>query len=326
MNDHQSVPTADRKAESELTRMLASTHNRLGRAVEQRVTAQGGVPELQDPELALSRILAAAHRSALTAVKQRLDRRSAPARSLTAPVKQPPSKQPGKLTSPAETRLKHRQDTLLLVRAYWPCDLLDMLRSAREMLERLEDGPARASGCRERAIVEKVGARLAEVRKLPTTRQRPASAEGTDFLTEAEVRLARPAEELRHEVEQAWHLLTEELTPLIRATDPRPHDVALAGSVAQDVADDLAYAARHARELSEAAAELERLNDDFTGADLTRAPLGNAWLKGVLWDAATIWPDDWEPRIRRASLPHDAHQGTLVIASDPRLSLIPAEA
>ncbi|MFJ4767620.1 hypothetical protein ACIP88_00685 [Streptomyces uncialis] len=69
-----------------------------------------------------------------------------------------------------------------------------------------------------------------------------------------------------------------------------------------------------------------RLSDDFTRAGLTRAPLKDVCLQGVLWDAATTWPDGWEPHIRHASRPSDDDEDTLVIASDPQRTPITASA
>ncbi|MFJ7423824.1 hypothetical protein ACIQXD_35300 [Streptomyces uncialis] len=125
-------------------------------------------------------------------------------------------------------------------------------------------------------------------------------------------------------MEQARQLMHEELAPLLRGF--RGHGAEVVGAVAQDVADDFAQAARHALDLFETVAEMERLSNDFTGADLTRAPLKDACLQGVLWDAATLWPGDGEPHIRRASRPCDDDGDTLVIASDPQRTPITANA
>jgi hypothetical protein len=96
--------------------------------------------------------------------------------------------------------------------------------------------------------------------------------------------------------------------------------------VAQDLIDDLAVACEEADVLARAVAEVERASNDFVGADLSGAKLDGVLLEGILWDATTLWPAQWETRVRHASLPCGEEEGILIVAAEGSDSVVPAEA
>ena len=73
-------------------------------------------------------------------------------------------------------------------------------------------------------------------------------------------------------------------------------------------------------------AEVERASNDFLGADLRNAKLDGVRLEGILWDAATLWPEQWATRICRASCVSDDAQGVLVVTAEGSPTAIHAEA
>ncbi|WP_257231495.1 hypothetical protein [Streptomyces sp. Rer75] len=320
---------ADGRSSDSLDVLLASAHGQVGIAVHDRLMAQGGVPELRDPDLALDRLLAAAHRTAGRAITARLSQATHvdPADKGGQEAPRPDN---GALASrPAPVRLKYRRDAMQIARAYWPRDLVDALRTALRLLERLSEmlEASQQPADRAREVVEQLDARFAEVLLLPAPRRRPVELTGTDYLAAVEVRLARPAEQLFYDVERVRQVMDEEFAPLFTAIDDAAAGYLLgAEAVAQDLYDDLEHASTRAMALSRAVAEVEKISNDFVGADLRHANLDGVLLEGIRWDAATIWPDGWEALIRRASLPVGGEHGVLVIAAEPDDSVIPAKA
>ncbi|NBM19534.1 hypothetical protein GUY61_28925 [Streptomyces sp. GC420] len=324
MNDNQSVHVADGNPDG-LDVLLACVHAQLGIAVHDRLMAQGGVPELRDPDLALDRLLASAHRTAGKAVTARLARESRQGRDHRVEPLEADHMLAGR---PATVRLKYRRDALRIARAYWPRDLVGAvqatLRLLGELSEVLDAAQDRTGYARE--VVEQLDARLAEVLRLPQPRRRPAALTGTDYLATVEIFLARQAEQLFYDVERARQLLDEELTPLLPTIDDAAGYLSGAEAVAQDLADDLEQVKNLAVALSRAVAEVEKISSDFVGADLRHANMDGVLLEGIRWDAATIWPEGWEALIRRASLPVGGEHGILIIAAEPHDSVLPADA
>ncbi|MFD3353430.1 hypothetical protein [Streptomyces fradiae] len=99
-----------------------------------------------------------------------------------------------------------------------------------------------------------------------------------------------------------------------------------ADMVVQDLAEDLEQAQGKAQTLRLVVAAVERASSDFVGEDLSRANLDDIPLKGVRWDAGTIWPDEWETWIRQASRPAGGEEGVLIVASEPHSSVVSADA
>ncbi|MEU1789185.1 hypothetical protein ABZ553_25620 [Streptomyces sparsogenes] len=312
-----------------LDALLASAHAQLGIAVHDRLMAQGGVPELRDPDLALDRLLASAHRSAGRAVSARLvsERHGEPAEKSGQGA---PRADSGSLGDcPAPVRLKYRRDAMRIAREYWPRDLVDALQTmlclVQKLIEMLETSPHPAGQARE--VVEQLDARFADVFLLPAPRRRPAVLTGTDYLAAVEVRLAGPAERLFHDVERARQVVDDEFAPLLTPVGGAGSGFLQgAGAVAQDLHDDLEYASTRAVDLSRAVAEVEKISSDFVGADLRDAHLDGVLLEGIRWDAATMWPDGWEALIRRASLPVSGERGILIVVGETHESAVPADA
>lgn len=71
---------------------------------------------------------------------------------------------------------------------------------------------------------------------------------------------------------------------------------------------------------------VQTASNDFTGDDLRQARLEGALLTGVRWNASTTWPEEWEPRIRRASTPAGEEPGVLAIAAEPCNATVSVEA
>ncbi|MCX4529794.1 MULTISPECIES: hypothetical protein [unclassified Streptomyces] len=329
MNGHF-PPGAHENGAALLNVLLASAHQQLGIAVHDRVMAGGGPPELCDSDLALDRMLAAAHRAVGVAVGGRLDE---PARTegenrQYAGGTESAADHPlaGRLAS---VRLKYRGEALRIARSYWPRDLVQCMRTALQVLAELgallEDRTTDALG---HGAATRLTRLLAEVVLLPEPRQRPAVPLGSDYLAAVEVVLECHAEQLLHVAHNARHLLDDELLPLLTPSDDAvAADRSLgADIVAQDLADDLEQAYGRAQALARAVARVERISSDFVGEDLRHANLNGVPLEGVRWDAATVWPAEWEERIRRASTPTHDGPGVLVVASDPHTTAVPADA
>ncbi|MFF7656712.1 hypothetical protein ACFZCY_44085 [Streptomyces sp. NPDC007983] len=330
MRDDQSVHAVNGHSSDPLDALLASVYGQVGIAVHDRLMAQGGVPELRDPDLALDRLLAAAHRTAGRAITARLSHSTHAGPTERGGQDAVPPADRGALASrPAPVRLKYRRDAMRIARAYWPRDLVDALRTTLRLLERLSEmlEASQQPAAKAREVVEQLDARFAEVLLLPAPRRRPAELIGTDYLTAVEICLARPAEQLFNDVERARQVMGEEFAPLFTTIDDAAAGYLLgAEAVAQDLCDDLEQASTRAMALSRAVAEVEKISNDFVGADLRQANLDGVLLEGIRWDAATVWPEGWEALVRRASLPVGGEHGILVVAAEPDDSVIPAEA
>ncbi|MGA4837950.1 hypothetical protein [Streptomyces sp. G45] len=304
--------------------LLHAVHRRLGVVVHDRLTGQGGPPELRDPELALDRLLASAHRRTGDAVGERLAREARDAGGARATRGRLPPVDGGLMRRPAAVRLKYRREALRTVRAFGRVDVVAALAAALRGAHRLGEAVAADEA---RGVVRRLDARLAEVQRVPTPRRRAAPVIGADYLAAVEDHLAPLAEQLAGSVRDVRRLLDEELAPYLADDDGTWSGYLLgADVVAQDVADDLAVAHGLAVALDRAVREVERACSDFRGADLRDAKLGGARLEGIRWDAATVWPEEWAAPIRRASLPVGGERGVLVVAAEPYGSVVSADA
>ncbi|MEU0109478.1 hypothetical protein ABZ313_29550 [Streptomyces sp. NPDC006251] len=316
--------------EDVLDTLLARVHDRLGTAVTDRVTAQGGPPELRPPDLALDRLLAAAHRSIGHAVTRRRSREARAALAQRNPELEARLAERGPLFNrPSPVRVKYRQEALRLARRYWPADLAAGMRAAVRMVQNLTDlleGTARTVADAE-LVVEQLRESLRAMSRLPKPQRPPVTLTGLDYLVAVESVLAEPAERLLHDLHRIQQLLDEELEPAILTLESSsPGYVFGVDAVAQDLIDDLTQGCDQADALAKAVAEVERASSDFVGADLSSAKLDGVLLEGILWDATTVWPGEWESLVRRASLPSGEEQGVLIVAAEPSETVIHAEA
>ncbi|AYG84649.1 hypothetical protein DWB77_06863 [Streptomyces hundungensis] len=304
-----------------LDELLAVAKDVLDTAVRDRLAAQGGVPDLRDPDLALDRLLVSAHRETGTAIAIRceLEHRFSVDNQGFARMRARAAR--GLKSRPAALRLKYRDAARRILARYWPSDLDVALGLAVELLERLTTWEQDISFA-VHDVVDEVGARLGEVLLLPNPWTADAQEVPQGYLGSLERRLSTPADELFLLVYRARQMFDEELVPLLRA-DISWGDGGLS-MVAQDLVDDLEYARRTARKLARTRAEVEAARSDFTGADLRDTDLEGVSLKGVLWDATTFWPALWEAQIRRASTPR-GDDGVLVVAVEPQESAVPAD-
>lgn len=314
-----------------LDALLRSAHQHLGWAVSDRITGQGGPPELRDPDLALGRLLAAAHRATGSAVEQRLNRTTS-----QAGVRRPLSSDAAfwryhPLSGRrASTRLKYRREALELTHIYWPRDLTLVMRSALSTFEKLsgflEAGelPAEAGW-----IVEQVAKQLAHIDVLPSPQDRPrAEQAGADYVTEVRTLLDSHAEQLLRDVRNVQHLIEDELVPLLDPNDPEGLEIDCfvgVDAITLTLAEDLELAHDRAQALQLVVAAVERVSSDFVGEDLSQSNLDHVPLKGIRWDAATLWPEDWAALIRQASTPASGEQGVLIVATEPHDIAISAE-
>ncbi|MGW1761680.1 hypothetical protein [Streptomyces mirabilis] len=319
-----------RRTDDHLDALLATATKQLAIAVNDRIGAQGGVPELRHPDLALDRLLAATHRATGAAVAGRLFREARAAlthRCLTLEARLA-ARGPLSSRSPA-VRVKYRQDALRLAHTYWPLDLAAVMRAAVRIVQDLCDLLDHTSHPTQDAhrAVEQLGQRLQDMSRLPEPHRPPATLTGLDYLAAVESSLAEPAERLFYDLHNIRQLLDEELTPLISTLEGAERAYLLGlDAVAQDLIDDLTQGCDQADVLAKAVAEVEWACSDFVGADLSSAKLDGVLLKGILWDATTVWPGQWETLIRRASLPSDEEQGILIVAVEPSDSAVHVEA
>ncbi|MEU9313615.1 hypothetical protein [Streptomyces sp. NPDC048256] len=176
-------------------------------------------------------------------------------------------------------------------------------------------------------MVTRLRDHLERVFQLPEPHRPPMSLTGLDYLDAVESDPADPAERLAGGLHAIRELLDEELAPTVAALDPggRPYLFGV-DAVAQDLIDDLAVACEEADMLARAVAEVERASNDFVGADLSSAKLDGVLLEGILWDAITLGPAQWETRVRHASLPCGEEEGILIVAAEGSDSVVPAEA
>ncbi|MFD9903259.1 hypothetical protein [Streptomyces sp. NPDC059063] len=311
------------RVEAGLDVLLRAAHRRVGIAVHDRLMGQGGPPELRDPDLALDRLLASAHRRTGFAVTERLAREACAAGEPRATRGRLPPAGNALMRRPAAVRLKYRFEALGIARALARVDPVESLgaalRDACLLSEMLAADEARA-------VTGRIAARFAEVQLLPKPRRRPSPVIGTDYLAAVEEFLAPHTEQLAGAVRDVWRLLDEELAPCLADGDGTWSGSALgADVVAQDLVDDLTVAHGLAVALSRAVQDVERACSDFVGADLRDAKLDGVLLKGIRWDAATTWPEEWEALVRRASLPVGGERGVLVVAAEPHDSVVSAD-
>ncbi|KOV17610.1 hypothetical protein ADK90_23890 [Streptomyces sp. XY413] len=310
-----------------LEALLASTHRDVGRAVHDRLAAQGGVPELRDPDAALARMLWSAHQAVGTAVVERLSRGTTEADDEQHPPSAARFPPHGPLAGRlASVRLKYRREALRLARIYWPGDLIMVIRAALSTVESLthmlEAGELQPEVSR---FTTKLEQQLAQIDlPAPQERRRPDQT-GADYLTEVELLLESQSAPLQHDLHNARHLLAGELATLLHAAVFEADFLLGADTVAQDLVDDLEQAHGKAQALRVAVATVERASSDFVGEDLSQANLHHVPLKGVRWDATTLWPEEWEGLIRRASMPASGEEGVLIIATEPHRSAVSAD-
>ncbi|GLF93337.1 hypothetical protein [Streptomyces yaizuensis] len=302
--------------------LLARAHGALGIAVYDTLMARGGPPEPRDPDRALGLLLAAAHRGTLAAVTARTDRQ----RREEPGGRRDPDTGPGGgilMDRPPAVRLKYRAQALGIARAHRPHDLLGSTGRARAAVhrlvgeleeERLPDGV--------RASLARAAEELGRVLALPPGRRPPPALTGYAYLETARARLAERAARLTGRAGSALALLESELLP--RLEDP---EISWPGvlEVALDLADELDLVHRAAAALLRAVSEAEEAGNDFRGADLRTAALDGVPLEGIRWDADTLWPPDWESRVRRASLTEGEAPGVLVVGPEPQDTTVPAD-
>ncbi|OIJ63717.1 hypothetical protein [Streptomyces mangrovisoli] len=313
-----------------LDALLARAHRHLGLATTDRITAQGGPPELRSPDLALDRLLAAAHRSVGSAVRRRrADEAGAAGAEQIAPDEEQRADRGPLSHRPSSVRVKYRQQALHLARRYWPTDLCATMRAAVRIVQGLSDLLQDGTQLLIAAdpVLEQLRKHLREMTRLPEPQRRPVTLTGYDYLTAVEFSLAGPAERLLHDLHRIRRQLDEEFAPALATLGGSPYaDPSGADAVAQDLADDLAHSCATVDALAKAVAEVERASSDFVGADLRGAKLDGVRLEGILWDSTTVWPDEWAVLIRKASLPAGEEQGVLVVAAEPSGTVIHADA
>ncbi|MFE9769531.1 hypothetical protein ACFYPC_34270 [Streptomyces sp. NPDC005808] len=314
--------------DDDLDTLLTTMHRRLGIAIVDRLNAHGGPPELRAPDLALDRLLAATHSATGKAVSRRLSRDDYAAQHNSA--LQASLGPRGHLARrPATIRVKYREGALRLVHNYWPSDLAEAMRTAVRIGQDLYDllGDSAQPVGRADAVVEHLREHLEGMSRRPQPHRSQAALSGLDYLNAVESALADPAERLADELHSIRELLDEELAPSVTALQATGRAYLFGvGAVAQDLIDDLTHGCGHADALAGVVAEVERASNDFVGADLTGAKLDDVPLEGILWDATTLWPAQWETRVRRASLPSDEEQGVLVVAAEGCDSVVHADA
>ncbi|WP_328869417.1 hypothetical protein OHT76_04510 [Streptomyces sp. NBC_00287] len=331
MTDHDPrTPGSEGCCDTMLDALLARAHERLGTAVTDRIAAQGGTPELRPPDLALDRLLAATHRSLGTAVTRRRSREARAALGRRNAALEARLEERGPLSNrPSQVRVKYRQEALRLAHRYWPADQAEGMRAAVRLVQHLSDlledttQPVAHAG----VVVRQLSGRLRELTRLPEPKRPPVTLTGLDYLTAVESALAEPAERLLHDLRRIRQLLDEELEPAIAGLETSsPAGLFGVDTVAQDLIDDLAQGCDQADALARVVAEVERASSDFVGADLSGAKLDGVLLEGILWDDTTVWPENWETLIRRASLPSGAEQGVLIVAAEPSDTAVHAQA
>ncbi|SEC15273.1 hypothetical protein SAMN05216489_00019 [Streptomyces sp. 3213] len=324
------IPKAEDCCQDGLGTLLARTHEQLGTAVTDRITARGGPPELRPPDLALDRLLAAAHRSIGIAVTHRRSRENRAALTQRNQALEARLAERGPLFSrPSPVRLKYRQQALCFARRYWPVDLAEGMRAAVRVTQHLSgflENTAQPAVHAE-PVVQQLRASLDAMARLPKPQRSPATLTGLDYLVAVESALAEPAQRLLHDLHRIRQLLDEELAPAITTLGmSSPAYLCGVDAVAQDLIDDLTQGCGQADALAEAVAEVERASSDFVGADLSSVKLDGVLLEGILWDATTVWPEGWETLIRSASMPAGEEQGVLIVAAEPSDTVIHAEA
>ncbi|MGW6460869.1 hypothetical protein ACWF94_33905 [Streptomyces sp. NPDC055078] len=308
-----------------LDALLGDAYQRLGIAVYDSLMSQGGPPEPVDPERALGRLLAAAHRQTKTAVVRRTAqlRKEAFARDHDGGPAGSARNGSALMSRPAAVRLKYREQALRMARAYWPRELDEVIHGALAAIEELiVQLDAESLAVRADGTLARVSEDIGRVLTLPQAPQLPPALTGYGFSEAVQERLSAHADRLVAAVRDARTLLDLELIPHLA-----DEDVSWPGAleVAQDLADDLDLAHREAVSLLGAVTSVREAGTDFRGADLHAVDLRGVRLEGIRWDAATIWPPAWEQRIRRASLAADDGLGVLVVRTEPRDSTVAAD-
>lgn len=329
-NKPRAADGTGRRHDDDFDTLLKATHDRLGIAVNDRINARGGPPELRTPDLALDRLLAATHRTLGTGVNRRLTRDACDALTRRSAALSPDLAARGALSHrPAAIRVKHREEALRLAHRYWPCDLAETMRAAIRIVQDLGDllhDTTQPLGSTD-AVLDKLRSHLEALSQLPEPHRPTLASAPVDYLGAIEAALADPAERLADELHSIKELLEEELAPTIATLETAGRSYLFGvNTVAQDLIDDLARGCEEADTLARAVAEVERASNDFVGADLTNAQLDGLLLDGVFWDDTTLWPPHWESRVRRASLLCDEEEGIRVIAAEGSNSVVHAEA
>ncbi|MFB7722314.1 hypothetical protein [Nocardia sp. NPDC056100] len=107
----------------------------------------------------------------------------------------------------------------------------------------------------------------------------------------------------------------------IAANDPRAdalvHILDEASGLTDLFAQGQGFGDALANDLATARANLTRIANDFQDADVRDIELGEVFLAGVRWNAATLWPSEWLARIRNASVEEEAFSGVFVIQAQP---------
>ncbi|MYZ36469.1 MULTISPECIES: hypothetical protein [unclassified Streptomyces] len=303
-----------------LNGLLASAYKQLGVVVHDTLTAQGGPPELRDPDLALDRLLASAHRQSKAAVlariaQQREELRAVRQRAESALAGTAEEGAALLMRRPVDVRLKFRTQALELTRIYWPQDLaaliLDSLERVQELICSLEESESPPSGFPR--MLELASTRLNPVLRLPTAQSAPPVA-ADDYPMAVRNSLSAHADRVLHAARSAQRLADLELGGYL--SEPETFWLA-ALEVSHDLADDLDLARREAIMLSSTVTAVRKASNDFRGADLRSVDLRGLSLQGITWDAATNWPEEWEERIRRASQIADEDHGVLIVGIEP---------
>ncbi|WP_406490692.1 hypothetical protein OHB06_01250 [Streptomyces sp. NBC_01604] len=318
-----------RRHADDLDALLVAVHGQLGIAVNDRINARGGPPELRSPDLALDRLLAATHRALGTSVNRRLSHDACDALAQRGTAQAHPAGRGSLSHRPAAIRVKHREEALRLVRVYWPRNLAEAMRSAVRIVQELCDllgDTARPQGQAE-TVVDQLRKHLEDMIQPPGLDRRPLPPARLDYLGAVEETLSNPAEKLVDELHSIREFLDEELAPTVAALEAAGCSYLIGvNAVAQDLIDDLARGCGEADALAKAVTEVERASNDFVGADLTNAQLDGLLLDGILWDDTTLWPPQWEMRVRHASLLCDEGEGIRVVAAEGSDSVVHAEA
>lgn len=310
-----------------LDALLAAVHEQVGVAVYDRITGQGGPPELLSPDLSLDRLLSRAHRATKIATVTRLgsEQRVADRDSeVRSNVPEPASETI--ISRPPGVRLKYRRESLVVLRKFWPRDLVQPLQSVINDLRKLLDPKSSDISLKlVHQFFEHFAQRLAEVRRLPEPRRRPVAPIGTDYLEAIENFLAEPSDLLFQIIRGIDVLVDEEIVPIVKQGLAESSQM-MVQMIIEDLDDDLGQACGQAVSLSRAASEVEQASNHFVGADLHSLNLEGVPLAGVRWDARTTWPAEWDELIRRSSVPARGMSGVLVVLKEPYGSTIQVDA
>ncbi|MFF3555025.1 hypothetical protein ACWD4V_18020 [Streptomyces tsukubensis] len=311
-------------ADARLTELLAQAHAALGDAVLRSLTAQGGVPELRDPDLALDRLVAQSGRALADEITRRLGPAPTP-----PPASVPDAPDPLR-ARPAPLRLRYRAQALDLLHPYQVDALLDRLQAAVVCLGRLAvtvfhdqtpDGPEVA---RLGRVLESAFRSVDELPRRPPRKPSAPAADG--YLETITLLLVEHSDRIRYETEAAREYAAENIDELLaQAVDPHPEaDLSVLAVAAVDLQDDLEGIRQTAVRLSRTVGRVQDAACDFRGEDLRVVELDDVPLAGVRWNTATTWPQEWEDRIRRVSSP--SAPGTYVIKAEPEPSSVAADA